>query len=127
MLSRHQPGSLYPSSLRRFPKKNGRPGKKVIPSFLLFQLFPSPTSEILIFHFNDAIFLSELMEEIELDTFLKEDQATLLKRGRESVAHVVRELQDYLQCEYGEGEVLTNNVFHDVMLQVGTCIYICLC
>ena len=46
MLSRHQPGSSYLSSPRRFPKKNGRPGKKVIPSFLLFQLFPSPTNEI---------------------------------------------------------------------------------
>ena len=56
------------------------------------------------------------MEEIELDTFLKEDQATLAKRGRESIAHVVGELWDYLQCEYGEGEALPNNAFHDVML-----------
>ena len=64
------------------------------------------------------------MEEIELDTFLKEDQATLVKRVRESVAHVVRELWDYLQHECGEGEVLPDNVFCDVMLQVGTCIYI---
>ena len=64
------------------------------------------------------------MEGIELDSFLKEDQATLAKRGRESIAHVVRELQDYLQCECGEGETLPDNVFHDVMLQVGTCIYI---
>ena len=64
------------------------------------------------------------MEEIELDTFLKEDQATLAKRGRESIAHVVRELWDYLQRECGEGEVLPDNVFHDVMLQVCTCIYI---
>ena len=69
-------------------------------------------------------FLSELMEDIELDTFLKEDQATLAKRGRESVACVVRELWDYLQYECGEGEVLPDNVFHDFMLQVGTCIYI---
>ena len=46
ILSRHQPGSSYPSSLRRFLKKNGRPGKKVIPSFLLFQLFPLFTDEI---------------------------------------------------------------------------------
>ena len=68
-------------------------------------------------------FLSELMEDIELDTFLKEDQATLAKRGRESMACVVGELQDYLQHECGEGEALPN-VFHDVMLQVGTCIYI---
>ena len=64
------------------------------------------------------------MEEIDLDTFLKEDQATLAKRERESIAHVVGELQNYLQCEFGEGEVLPNNVFHDVMPQVCTCIYI---
>ena len=80
--------------------------------------------KFLIFHLNDTIFLSELMEDIKLDTFLKEDQATLAKRARESVAHVVRELQDYLQHECGEGEVLPDNVFHDVMLQVCTCIYI---
>ena len=121
MLFRHQPGSLNPSSLRRFLKKSGRPGKKVTPSFPLFHLFSSPSNEI---HFNGAIFLSDLMEEIELDTFLKEDQATLAKRGRESVAHVVRELWDYLQCECGEGEVLPNNGFYDMMLQVCTCIYI---
>ena len=64
------------------------------------------------------------MEEIELDTFLKEDQATLAKRGRKSIACVVGELQDYLQCECGKGEALPNYVFHDVMLQVCTCIYI---
>ena len=64
------------------------------------------------------------MEEIELDTFLKEDQATLAKRGRESVTHVVGELWDYLQHEREEEEALHNNVFHDVMLQVHTCIYI---
>ena len=64
------------------------------------------------------------MEEIDLDTFLKEDQATLAKRGRESVAWVVGELQDYLQHECGEGEMLPNNVFHDVMLQVHTRIHI---
>ena len=70
------------------------------------------------------IFLSELMEDVDLDTFLKEDQATLAKRGRESIARVVRELWDYLQCECGEGEVLPNKVFHGIMLQVHTCIYI---
>ena len=64
------------------------------------------------------------MEDIDLDTFLKEDQVTLAKRGRESMAWVVRELQDYLQHECGEGEALPDNVFHDVMLQVHTCIYI---
>ena len=64
------------------------------------------------------------MEDVDLDTFLKEDQVTMAKRGRESVARVVRELQDYLQCECGEGEALPDNVFHDVMLQVHTCIYI---
>ena len=46
-------------------------------------------------------FLSELMEEIDLDNFLKEDQATLVKRGRESMAQVVGELRDYLQHECG--------------------------
>ena len=66
------------------------------------------------------------MEEINLGTFLKEDQATLAKGGRESMAWVVREFQDYLQCECGEGEVLPNNIFHDVMLQVHTCIHILL-
>ena len=64
------------------------------------------------------------MEEIDLDTFLKVDQATLAKRGRESIAQIVRELQDYLQHECGEEEALPNNVFHDVMLQVHTCIHI---
>ena len=64
------------------------------------------------------ISLSKLMEDIDLDTFLKEDQVTLAKRGRESVARVVRELWDYLQCECGEGEALPNNIFCDVMLQV---------
>ena len=70
------------------------------------------------------ISLSELMEDIDLDTFLKEDQDTLAKRGRESVAWVVRELRDYLQCECGEGEALPNNIFHDVMLQVHVFIFI---
>ena len=70
------------------------------------------------------IFFSELMEDIDLDTFLKEDQATLAKRGRESVSWVVREFWDYLQHECGEGEVLPDNVFHDIMLQVHTCICI---
>ena len=124
MLLRHQPGSLYPSSLRRFPKENRRPGRKVIPSFLLFQFFLHLPRKSSIFHFNDAISLSELMEDIDLDNFLKEDQATLTKRGRESMACVVGELQDYLQHESGEGEVLPNNVFCDIVLQVSTCIYI---
>ena len=70
------------------------------------------------------ISFSELMEDINLDTFLKEDQVTLAKRGRESMAWVVRELHDYLQCECGEGEALPDNVFHDIILQVHTCIYI---
>ena len=64
------------------------------------------------------------MEEIDLDTFLKEDQATLAKRGRKSMAWVVGELWDYLQRECGEGEALPDNIFHDVMLQVHTCIHI---
>ena len=59
-----------------------------------------------------------------MDTFLKEDQVTLAKRGRESMAQVVRELHDYLQHECGEGEALPDNIFCDVMLQVHTCIYI---
>ena len=70
------------------------------------------------------ISFSELMEDIDLDTFLKEDQVALAKRGRESMARVVRELCDYLQCECGEEEALPDNVFCDVMLQVHTCIYI---
>ena len=61
---------------------------------------------------------SELLEDINLDTFLKEDQATLRKHGRETVSRVVGELRDYLQRECGEGEVLPDNVFWDVMLQV---------
>ena len=61
---------------------------------------------------------SELLEDIDLDTFLKEDQATLRKRGRETVSRVVGELRDYLQHECGEGEALPDNVFRDVMLQV---------
>ena len=80
--------------------------------------------KFLIFCLNDAIFLSELMEDIELDTFLKEDQATLAKRGRESIACVVRELWDYLQHECGEGEALPDNIFCDVMLQVGIYMYL---
>ena len=70
------------------------------------------------------ISILELMEDIDLDTFLKEDQVTLAKRGRESMARVVRELHDYLQHECGEGKALPDNVFCDVMLQVHTCIYI---
>ena len=61
---------------------------------------------------------SELLEDIDLDTFLKEDQATLRKRGRETVSRVVGELRDYLQRDCGEGEALPDNVFWDVMLQV---------
>ena len=60
----------------------------------------------------------ELLEDIDLDTFLKEDQATLHKRGWETVSRVVGELRDYLQRECGEGEALPDNVFRDVMLQV---------
>ena len=66
----------------------------------------------------------ELMEDINLDTFLKEDQVTLAKRGRESMARVVRELCDYLQRKCGEGEALPDNVFCDVMLQVHIFIFI---
>ena len=73
----------------------------------------------LVTHFNYAInYVSELFEEVDLDTFLKEDQATLTRRLKESVTRVVRELWDYLQHECGEGEVLPDNVFCDVMLQV---------
>ena len=73
----------------------------------------------LVIHFNYTInYISELFEEVDLDTFLKEDQATLTRRGKESVAHVVGELWDYFQCECREGEVLPDNVFCDVMLQV---------
>ena len=71
-------------------------------------------------------FLSELLEDINLDTFLNEDQATLNKRGKESVARVVGELWNYLRHKCGEGEVLLNNVFCDIMLQVHICIDILL-
>ena len=55
---------------------------------------------------------------MDLDTFLKEDQATLTRRGKQSMALVIGELWDYLQHECREGEALPNNVFRDVMLQV---------
>ena len=84
-----------------------------VPTLFLLALF------YLVTHFNYAInYVSELFEEVDLDTFLKEDQATLTRRGKESVARVVGELWDYLQCECGEGEVLPDNIFHDMMLQV---------
>ena len=84
-----------------------------VPTLFLLALFH------LVTHFNYAInYVSELFKEVDLDTFLKEDQATLTRRGEESMACFVRELQDYLQHECGEGEALPNNVFHDVMLQV---------
>ena len=54
--------------------------------------FPLPSSQIEFPILMVQFFLLELIEEIDLDTFLKEDQATLVKRGRESVAWVVREL-----------------------------------
>ena len=73
----------------------------------------------LVTHFNYTTnYVSELFEEVDLDTFLKEDQATLTRRGKESMARVVGELRDYLQRECGEGEALPDNVFCDVMLQV---------
>ena len=84
-----------------------------VPTLFLLALFH------LVTHFNYAInYVSELFEEVDLDTFLKEDQATLTRRGKESMARVVGELWDYLQHECGEGEVLPDNVFRDVMLQV---------
>ena len=84
-----------------------------VPNLFLLALFH------LVTHFYYVInYVSELFKEVDLDTFLKEDQATLTRRGKESVAHVVRELWDYLQRECGEGEALPNNVFRDVMLQV---------
>ena len=120
---KHQPGSWFPSSLRRSLRRSKGPERKVTPSFPLFQ-----PSLYLPVNFNPILMvqisLSELMEDIDLDTFLKEDQVTLAKRGRESVAWVVRELWDYLQHECGEGEALPNNVFHDIILQVHTCTYI---
>ena len=85
----------------------------LFPTFFLLALFH------LVTHFNYAItYVSELFKEVDLDTFLKEDQATLTRRGKQSMAHVVGELRDYLQHECGEGEALPDNVFHDVMLQV---------
>ena len=116
--SRPRPGSCSPSSLKKFLWRSGRPGRKVtsihlLPPFFLLTLFH------LVTHFNYTNnYVSELFEEVDLDTFLKEDQATLTRGGKESVAHVVRDLRDYLQHECGEGEALPDNVFRDVMLQV---------
>ena len=60
--------------------------------FPYLSIFLLPSSLIRFSSLMVKFFLSELMEEIDLDTFLKEDQATLAKRGRESVARVVGEL-----------------------------------
>ena len=92
--------------------------------FFLSQLLSFTFKLNCISHINGAIFPSELMDEIYLDTFLKKDQATLAKRGKESMAWVVRELWDYLQHECGEGEALPDNIFCDIMLKVYTCIHI---
>ena len=63
-----------------------KPERKVTPSFPLFLSLPftlwSTFKPILLVQIS---FL-ELMEDIDLDTFLKDDQVTLAKRGRESVA-----------------------------------------
>ena len=97
----------------------GGPEKEVTSSvtnlFLSFLVSSSYPFQLEIPHVN---YISELFKEVDLDTFLKEDQATLTRRGKQSVARVVGELWDYLQRECGEGEVLPNNVFRDVMLQV---------
>ena len=84
----------------------------LFPSFLVLSSYPF---QLEVPHIN---YVSELIEEVDLDTFLKEDQATLTRRGKQSVARVVGKLRDYLQHECGEGEVLPDNVFRDVMLQV---------
>ena len=54
--------------------------------FLVLSSYPF---QLEIPHIN---YVSELFEEVDLDTFLKEDQATLTRRGKQSVAHVVGEL-----------------------------------
>ena len=84
----------------------------LFPSFLVSSSYPF---QLEVPHFN---YVPELIKEVDLDTFLKEDQATLTRRGKQSMARVVRELWDYLQHECREGEALPDNVFHDVMLQV---------
>ena len=95
MPSRPQPGSLFPSSPRKFLWKSGRPEKEVTVTtsvtilFLSFLVLSSYPFQLEIPHFN---YVSELFEEVDLDTFLKEDQATLTRRGKQSVAHVVGEL-----------------------------------
>ena len=72
--------------------------------------------KFLIFDLNDAIFLSELMEEIELGHLPQGGTGHSCKeRKGVHCTCVVRELWEYLQCECGEGEALPNNVFHDVM------------
>ena len=62
------------------------------------------------------------MEEIDLDTFLKKDQATLAKGGRESMAWIVRELWNYLQYECGEGE--NNSSTMSFMMSCSRYIYV---
>ena len=84
----------------------------LFPSFLISSSYPF---QLEIPHIN---YVSELFEEVDLDTFLKEDQATLTRRGKQSVAHATGELWDHPQHECGEGEVPPNNVLHDMMLQV---------
>ena len=71
------------------------------PLFLSFLVLSSYPFQLEIPHFN---YVSELFEEVDLDTFLKEDQATLTRRGKQSVARVVGELWDYLQCMNVEKE-----------------------
>ena len=57
--------------------------------FLSFLVLSSYLFQLEVPYFN---YVSELFEEVDLDTFLKEDQATLTRRGKQSVACVVREL-----------------------------------
>ena len=55
----------------------------LFPSFLILSSYPF---QLEIPYIN---YVSELFEEVDLDTFLKEDQATLTRRGKQSVARVV--------------------------------------
>ena len=79
--------SKLPEEIPEEEQEARKEGNSFIFSYLCFYYFSSYLlvqldSPFLMVHFS----FSELLEEIDLDTFLKEDQATLAKRGRESVA-----------------------------------------
>ena len=76
-----------------------RPGEQVASFFFSswIKISNSTLPVLTTSHFNDYLSFSELQEDINLNSFLNEYQATLAKRGKESVAWVIGELWDYLQ------------------------------